>query len=1209
MFTLPVGDNNTGAPTTLSAMEAWDPTQTEPDGHFTALESWVQKLVAHAKEVSPLYWSHRIKHVASDSRVCTDFLFAGDPAADVAPSWSNNISLFDAHATLAAAVQPGPSRGIYSSWVQKLTFDVPAGVDQEQAIFRQTNSSMWALGQVMRSCFCGWDSVQDAQGRVWCKIPRNLCIRTVAWSQRVRDICELQSGMYWNHFEKSEDSRTVGPEMQAHIQSFDRLDCPWNMADADTWGLLDEESFVSHWLLERPNETATRFTSKHLLFEGRGGVRSMNAEDVLKRGRDSPLTLFNPLEVASTVAQHHCEAHVNARHSTATGVSYADHFRDVLFPAVQGVPENRVTSFCLRYVVEMATFTAMRHVLSVDSFEITQQLQVMSKWKRKCHTQTKLLGFCALRNVFASHRVKSNPNNDGVLTNHVACTGIKFKGTMVAGDSFVVAGASCVAVYHKTSAPHASHPLVLIFDPCRVVNHCHQDNLGEAPVEIIISEFLAMYSTSVAVLDASSFLSTHSRALSMKWSKSSDKHWEPIQAKRDHFALNNEQDGINSDAVGLNIENLWKKYVQPQASPLGNSPWHQKTGRRMDDPDASCGGVSDWWPEKWEHPVGFHVTTPCARTAAYRTFNNHFEYDQLAHKMRYRHGHDSGVRNETLLMNNAGAAGMCRLNTFAQRLREQNNVRVCTRMRTNVRVDYAVPLLSQGRTPRSEYTWTDAACSSSPLHVPWNPDTTTHARLRSSGMLASWPDDIDTVWPKSGSKMLDLGLSADSAPHSWTEGGGGCGMPPLYECTQDIDCSDAAIGVKSDTVMRCVSNVCMVVGVSANVASVAASWIDASNAVQCTAHSHCAAPPINRPDHLCSGEGRCVLPVLEVLNEFEGGSVDLSWYAKSCDSAVMDKVDMYGKSSWGRITGLLEAHGLCSYRNWYEYRRVFEQQCSPSGQTAQDKLDNICKLPSDTHWIDTSREENDIGFNIFASQKVLYQEPHSCDRNFQHYTGHVMCSPRINPSTSSALMMSGRRNSLFRRSVSATYSNLYHTYYRDNIGSVADDNAPQHVKIARMEYMENVQTGFLGTGHDWNSLHLKPCVELPQCSQPNYNIQGHVISERLVVRGLRLSGATSMYRVADAVRCGAFGVTYINGQTVKCLVDFAVAPLAYLVVYHQNVLKEHCKVNAFAQNWEIPLKLEYTPNESGRKIIQDILRKVINGYFKTGFNTVAEYNE
>ena len=27
-----------------------------------------------------------------------------------------------------------------------------------------------------------------------------------------------------------------------------------------------------------------------------------------------------------------------------------------------------------------------------------------------------------------------------------------------------------------------------------------------------------------------------------------------------------------------------------------------------EDSGASCGGVSHWWPETWEHPMGFHIT-------------------------------------------------------------------------------------------------------------------------------------------------------------------------------------------------------------------------------------------------------------------------------------------------------------------------------------------------------------------------------------------------------------------------------------------------------------------------------------------------------------------------------------------------------------------------------------------------------------------------
>ena len=82
--------------------------------------------------------------------------------------------------------------------------------------------------------------------------------------------------------------------------------------DIAAWGLLDDDRFVDHWLLDNPNDEASRFTTKDLLYEGRGGVRYMNARDVFRRGRDSAITLSNPSDIMKSFAQHNCEKHLNA---------------------------------------------------------------------------------------------------------------------------------------------------------------------------------------------------------------------------------------------------------------------------------------------------------------------------------------------------------------------------------------------------------------------------------------------------------------------------------------------------------------------------------------------------------------------------------------------------------------------------------------------------------------------------------------------------------------------------------------------------------------------------------------------------------------------------------------------------------------------------------------------------------------------------------
>ena len=1241
MFTLPVGDMVTGAPTTAASMPAWDPVQTEPEGHLTALEAWVRRLVADAREYSPLFWSHRLKHVASDSRVCIERLAVGMPST--AKVWSSAQDKVQGHADLATQLHPGITSGIYTSILEsldgaaeseQLTFAPPVPLKGDTSLFRETTSGEWALGKIAEACFCGWASVRDEDERVWCQIPESVCVPFRGkLSARLQNICSSLSGMYWNHWEQSEDSVAVGLEMQQHLKLLDYLQCPWNTVDTAAWGLLDNATFVEQWLLEgsEGSEAGLHFTVKHLLHEGRGGMRFMNAESVIKRGRDNAYLFMNPRDVFSTIAQQHCERQVEA--AAAADTSYSAHFRDVLFPVTQGIPENRGLSFCLRYVVELATATAMQHVVAETDIERVRQDEVVATWRRKCHTQTKLLGFCALRGVFSAHKVQTRDAPDPVVantpSNHAACVGVDFWGDLASTDSFVVVGPTCLVVYHS-AREGLEAPEVLIFDPCRVVNTCRFANIsdlpeGFEPTRLNATKFVEQHRNDPVVkLDAMSFVSAGSRTLSLKWSKPSDAHWSTVSSDRERYNLQYEKREITSSSVGLDIEKLWQQYVRPAAplsSPAGggaaqeprSAQWRTASGARAEDAAASCGGVSDWWPEEWEHPVGFHVTTPCKQErVAYRTFNNQFEYDAAAHAMRYRH---SALRDERLLMNNAGASGMCRLNTLGQTLREQNNVRVCTRMRRGVLVDYAVPVLKDSGTEE----WTDAQCSTSPHQVPWDPDRTAHARLRSVGLLASWPEHGAMTWPSPTSPMMHLGLDADDHADSWTEGGGDCGMPGHFSCYSDEDCQVHVLGVSSHVVLKCLSSVCVVSKVSD---SVDAPWATEDNYMQCSSHHDCANPAgFDRSDLLCSGEGRCVHPVLEVHNAF-GADIDLAWHAKTCDESSMESVDMYGKSPWGRISGLFEAHGLCSYRNWYEYRHVFEENCGTQ-QTESDLQNNLCTLGEHVHWVDTAREETEA--DIFASQKILHQQAHRCDRDVQHMEQHVMCRPRVSSAVAGSLP--ALHSSRGRLSAAPRYSPLYQTYYREKLEGGA--YGPHAVKLAFMEYMSNLPLGFLGVEEEnHHTLDLVPCADIPQCSTPSYYIQNNPIPARHVLR--RDATTSTEFSVTDAVQCGSFGAAVVSTDDVPittCHIDFAVAPLALMIILDENMkgtasgalpsaatrVNEHCEMSLsyadLQENLREVKRIGYEPTSLDRERVRGYLTETLTTAFATDFSSLEAYSK
>ncbi|KAJ1483265.1 hypothetical protein T484DRAFT_1896251 [Baffinella frigidus] len=164
----------------------------------------------------------------------------------------------------------------------------------------------------------------------------------------------------------------------------------------------------------------------------------------------------------------------------------------------------------------MATFTALRRVLDADNIEVTKQLEIMTTWSRKCHTQTKLLGFCALRNVFSAHRTpQDDTTGHGRLQNHPDCKGVTFTGAehLATTESFVVTGASCVAVYHKSSSSTTPStpqqpPTVLIFDTCRLLDNCHQSDTSTddvvVPVDVRVDTFIADNLDGPAVLDPQS---------------------------------------------------------------------------------------------------------------------------------------------------------------------------------------------------------------------------------------------------------------------------------------------------------------------------------------------------------------------------------------------------------------------------------------------------------------------------------------------------------------------------------------------------------------------------------------------------------------------------------------------------------------------------------------------------------------------------------
>ena len=1165
-FTVPVTPE--GTITTEPRMPEWNPLTSQPHEHLSAIEKWVHDLTEDARLLSPLYWSHRFKQVPSESGVCKDTAYAeNDPySGDQTPEyWMLSQSAHQSMATNAV--------------IDLVTdaFTISAPPDTSTAA---SGSRDLRLGQLTRVCFCGWSTATDTIGRVWCKLPPAICTTFIdRVSPLIVRICSVQERMYWNHG----DGPAVVRELQSFVSELGVTQCPWNRVDAPAWGILNA-TMTEAWLANSKPLSEFHVSPKDLLYEGRAGLRYMNAETTFSEGRDSALLLANIQDAAQTIALSRCENEV--RTALQNDGDLLEHFRDNLFPTVQGVREPRAVAFCLRYLIELATLQIIAKVVpSADNEVFVKQIRYTSEWRRKCHTQTKILGFCSLRGAFRAKRSLTGVHN------HPACH-ITFTGDLPGpDDAFHVAGSACTAVY--TSGDQTPR----VFDPCVHESLCR--GISNAAVSQDVSSFVG----STPPIDVFSLIADDAKLLTARWADVDDRSWalggSLVEEARARYEAENRRGNLRENAAaGMYIQALWDNYVKPQSGATGpafgdtdESKWFQAKGKRAEDPRASCGGMPDWWPSKWRFPVGFHVSTPCDG-GGLRTFQNQFVYEESNNTMRYEH---EALRNETLMMNHAGASGFCRLNTYGQVLHERNNIRICTNQRSGTLIDYAVPILSESEEKMLEE---NERCSNSPLDVPWDVNTTSHPRQRSSGLLSSWFESTQDFWP---TQVNDLGLPESEGPAEWSHADGECGMPPLFTCKTAADCTTAAAHDSARQLrFSCMGGVCMVTGSVGDPEA----WHELTGFVECTAHEDCAE------DFLCSGEGKCVLPVFEIANEY-GSDVEIAPYSQRCDGESTDAENMLGKSPWGRIQNLLHAHGLCSYRSWYEYSETWAQHC------AATPANQRCVLTENVKWVNTSKRADDPEQRIFEG--LLKQEAHVCDRDYQYMYEASLCRPKVDGDDS--------RKAFFYRNRGGTpgpatgyqhrYSSLYQTYFYNQ------ETSEYNVELTEMDFRSNRALGFLGTDLSFEDLAPQRCMDIKQCSNPPYWIFGNSIGARRVQTSTERE--ESRYRISDTIRCGPFGYVVLENSIERCKVDRATTPMIdILCPPAPNDLASFCpsttlrkttaEIEALCdrvQNLYDPRSgyIDGTQKDGEVKEVASALEQLLQGVFQTGFSDLQSYTE
>ncbi len=144
----------------------------------------------------------------------------------------------------------------------------------------------------------------------------------------------------------------------------------------------------------------------------------------------------------------------------------------------------------------------------------------------------------------------------------------------------------------------------------------------------------------------------------------------------------------------------------------------------------------------------------------------------------------------------------------------------------------------------------------------------------------------------------------------------------------------------------------------------------------CYSHEDCADASL-----MCSGDGRCVEPIIQVENELTE-DIEFELYAKQCASASPERYpvrsyDTYGTSPWEIVPDILKMYGMCSYHSWFEYLEFIDPidkvrhrnagVCTPQDMAAQ-KCDNPASFNAfESLWWDTQRPYSE------PSMLTLYQ--------------------------------------------------------------------------------------------------------------------------------------------------------------------------------------------------------------------------------------------
>ena len=941
------------------------------------------------------------------------------------------------------------------------------------------------------ACLCGWARI----GHDMCHPPAQGATASL--------VCGLpgvkcQSGIL--AYNRSQESLVIA-----------RFSSEWVCPEIELsphWGFMDPNT-TDAWMSTtqtQPQEFMT--SSRDLLRHGRAGMRIGNIWSTLSGGAKKSLNPAQrrvPLEHGRLTT---CKAPPPLDPSKA-----ARELVDELFPAAQAAEEGGVAAYCLRYVIEVARLEVLG-LLPNATGEVALQKERLAVWRRRCGSQLHLLHLCTNLGVYRPRLVARE------------ITGC---------PHFAVPSSSARHFYYVTreclvgaveGGPDAAVTSAF-YDPCRCVP-CQGNRQAALDMDMILRTEgcrLRFDPRGMAVppwagigwIDGQHPLPDPTGTLLA----------EPAEFARLMFDI--------PDAVGNTQGGTW---------------WQAEGLMDSSERAGLCDGVLDWWPEEWDYPVGYHVTVPCnANDTAYRSFAQAFALDEEAGALVYQH---DLLRNARLADSHFGIGGLCRRGSFGMPILETNTMRYCTSIPVKGAEDFAVPTTQAGREEPAG-GWTPMRCTPTSRDLPWpnyaQPQQLLASRYESSlysvGTVPHMPQEDDATYPATNEDMSEVGPWQEIVP-----GGAGwardaerlCQNFALALCTGDASCPAGYIcrGMvcSGDPARRCkVSQDCPGTQTCGGVCLETVSH-------DCVRHSDC-----EDPRHMCTGVGRCELPMLVVQNRLEGygdeleGENDISVAlatgqsssdGRACGTGAHE-YSLVGGSYWGN-TGqdLLRVHGMCSFENWFKYTDYYGKE-QKTGGCAQATGDGALQVdPRQCSILNLERQmQNQSKWWPPGAKRpeLLYLRPTNCDRDHERLHNFTQCAPDRG---TARLRFAGNAES------SATRYNVFVQLHTAVNGSLA-------VLLADMPERNDTRFGALGLGgtiaqvtdleQDRDVHPYVPCALIGQCFAPPFTV--NALPANRTFTGVY--GRRTAYPDTAVFKCGVFGLE--DPGQLGCRLDTEVLPL------------------------------------------------------------------